>query len=84
MAHPYNSHTWEVEALGSIQNQPQLHSKFKASHDYVRLMIWNKITETSGVHLCACNPSTKECETGKLMSSSKTSLGIGRAMSLKK
>lgn len=31
-----NSSTWILEATGSIQGQPQLHSKFKASPRYPR------------------------------------------------
>lgn len=36
MVHIENSSTWVLEATGSIQGQPQLHSKFKASLRYPR------------------------------------------------
>lgn len=36
MVHIENFSTWVLEATGSIQGQPQLHSKFKASLRYPR------------------------------------------------
>lgn len=36
MVHIENSSTWVLEETGSIQGQPQLHTKFKASLRYPR------------------------------------------------